>query len=310
MSPLRHFRLLLPGTDLYRRRVCGFLPKSNTGPTPEHCNATTARLMVASVQEGPPIQLHLEAQIGVDAGIASIAVASAVSSAVTTAMPMDAGGTQAPVPLTVTKLDHFSHSRIIFAITDTNGNTANKEPIFTVLKVNTGTWAKQTFFDLTPEQGHLMLTNNNPGLDKLQVWVNSKLQSTVSLTPNQILNLDVTAAMTEAENTISLVGFGDLSRRAHIIITDTTPGDYPVTPLVADFCPFDNPIWGPLAEYIESNFALQVADSTTQAIHLNLSAALGSGIGSDASSSQSASMVSCWSFRGLTRNRVPTAPPA
>ena len=236
-----------------------------------------------SSRAGPPIQLHIEAQIGTGTGITNIAIAKAVSSVVATAMPMAAGGTQNPVPLTVTKLDHFDHARIVLAITDTNGNTANKEPIFTVLKLNTGTWARQTFVDLPPAQGHLMLTNHNPGLHTLQVWVNSKLQNTVSLTHNESLNLDVTGAMSKAENTISLVGFGSLSSRAHIVITDTAPGDYPVTTEMGEFCPDRNPIWGPLADYAEDNTSLQAASSTTQIIHLNLSDALTSEIGTNPS---------------------------
>ncbi len=121
------------------------------------------------------------------------------------------------------------------------------------------------------DQGQLRLANQDPGLNSLQVWVNSQLQTTVSLTPSEYLNLDVTAAMTEAENTISFVGFGELGRKTRIIITDSAPGDYPVTTKVAEFSPDQNPIWGPLAEYVEDNTGLQVADSTTHTVHLNLS---------------------------------------
>ena len=130
-------------------------------PRLDHCNAMTTRLMITEVEQAPPIQLHIEAQIGVGAGIANIAIATAVSCS--SALPMAAGGTQAPVPLTVTKLAHFDPARIVLAITDTNGNTANKEAIFTVLKVNTGTWAKQTFVGPLPTQGQLKLANQDPG---------------------------------------------------------------------------------------------------------------------------------------------------
>ena len=128
-----------------------------------------------------------------------------------------------------------------------------------------------------------MLSNHDPGLHTLEVWVNSKLQSTVSLTPSETLNLDVTAAMTWPENTISLVGFGELASRAHIIITDSTPGDYPVTPEVETLTPTRIQSGAHSRKRSKTTPASRHASSATHTIQLNLSDALASGISSDPS---------------------------
>lgn len=69
----------------------------------------------------------------------------------------------------------------------------------------------------------MTVTNNNPGLERLHVWINSKHFTTLNLRDNETRSLDLVAAMTEKANTISLVGAGELGASASVAVVDTPP---------------------------------------------------------------------------------------
>ena len=170
--------------------------KGHCCPTGQFWNGTmckkpnTAKAVVAAVQPGPPMQLALTAQDSTY-GIAKISVGEAVNCNITPAIPMAAGGTTSAIALTATKIHHCKPARITLALTDPSGDIENKHILFSVLKLSTGKWVRQTFSDLLQEQAHLTLTNGSFGFTILQVWVNSTLQHTLSLTNNQTLTLDL-----------------------------------------------------------------------------------------------------------------------
>jgi hypothetical protein len=223
------------------------------------------------------MQLALTAQNNTY-GIAKISVGEAVNCNITPAIPMAAGGTTSAIALTATKIHHCQPARITLALTDPYGEIENKHILFTVLKLSTGKWVRQTFSDLLQDQAHLTLTNGSFGFTTLQVWVNSTLQHTLSLTNNQTRNLDLFYEMTESENTISLVGFGEPAASANIMLMDEAPDpDSKLgTESTEDFTPGMN-IWGPLAEVMEDNSHLQLASVSAQTLQLNLNDSLTGG---------------------------------
>jgi len=241
------------------------------------CKSNTASVVVAAVQPGPPMRLALTAQDSTY-GIANISVSEAVNCNITPTLPMTAGGTTSAIALAATKVSHYKPARITLAVTDPYGDIENKHILFTVLKLSTGSWVKQTFSDLLPGQAHLTLTNGSFGFTKLEVWVNSKLQRTLGLTNNQTLTLDLYAEMTESKNTISLVGFGKTSASANIMLMDEAPDPNSKlgTESTDEFTPGMN-IWGPLAEVVEDNSDLQLASVSTQTIQLTLDDSLSGG---------------------------------
>ena len=254
-------------------------PRCSSGhccPTGQFWNRTrcktpnTARMVVAAVQPGPPMQLALTAQ-NKTYGIAKISVDEAVNCNITPAIPLAAGGTTSAIALTAIKIHHCQPARITLALTDPYGEIENKHILFTVLKLSTGKWVRQTFSDLLQEQAHLTLTNGSFGFTTMQVWVNSTLQHTLSLANNQTLTLDMYYEMTESVNTISLVGFGEPAASANVMLMDEAPDpDSKLgTESTEEFTPGVN-IWGPLAEVMEDNSNLQLASISTQTIQLNL----------------------------------------
>jgi len=237
----------------------------------------TTKVVVASVPPGPPMQLALTAQDSTY-GIANISVDEAVNCKITPALPMTPGGTTSAIALAATKVSHYKPARITLSVTNPYGEIENKHILFTVLKLSTGSWVRQTFSNLLPGQAHLTLTNGSFGFTTLEVWVNSKLQKTLGLSNNQTLTLDLYAEMTENKNTISLVGFGKPSASANIMLMDEAPdpGSKLGTESTDEFTPGMN-IWGPLAEVVEDNSDLQLASVSTQTIQLNLDDSLSGG---------------------------------
>ena len=130
------------------------------------------------------------------------------------------------------------------------------------------------------------MTNGDPGLKRLHIEVNGKRFTALSLSDNETRSLDVAAAMTEAANTISLTGTGELGASAAVVIGDIPPaptannGGMAAITLAQAQGPAhrQNAIWGPLAEATEENSHLHAATVASQTVLVNFNGALKSGV--------------------------------
>jgi hypothetical protein len=250
-------------------------------------NCATTVASVLALLAGPPTQLEITVQ-NATYGISEIAIATAVNCTVAPAMPLAAGGTHSSIVVTATKTDQSKVAQIALAISaPTDACTCIKDPIFTVLKLATGRWARQTFANIAQSDQFLTVTNADPGLERLEIWVNSKLNRTLSLKEDETSNLDLAAAMTETENTISFVGYGELGASANIMVVDTASATESNSGGRAvreqGLVHRHSPIWGPLAEETEENSHLHAADVMSQTVRLNFNGPLNSATAADPS---------------------------
>jgi len=238
----------------------------------DKCMDNTAQLTVSAVQPGPPMHLKLTVQDKVN-GISSLYISQAVNCKVTPTMPMAVGATTNPIAFAATKISHCKQAMIVLGVTDQHGeDEVPKHIILSVLKLNTGTSVSQTFSELGHSTAHLYVTNSSFGFTTLEVFVNGALHNTLSLTNNETTYLDLYSVLTSrSDNTISLVGLGQLGASANVMVTDEPldPNSTPATASMGEIPPGRN-VWGPLAEEIEDNTGSHVSHVATQTIWLNL----------------------------------------
>ena len=203
-------------------------------------------------------------------------------------MPVTADAIKTPVMRTATKTDQTKPAQFVFSVCTPDGCCCDLDPIFTVLKLSTGRWARQTFADISSADHFLTVTNGSPGLSRLHIWINSKQVATLRLRDNETQDLDLAPVMTEKANTISLVGAGELGASAAVTIVDTPPA--PKTPASRGKAamaaaqavealksnPRHSPVWGPLAEETEENSDLHVANVSRQTVQVVFGGALSS----------------------------------
>ncbi len=255
---------------------------SNGVLTGECCRV---RARVSAIRSGPPAQADATIQNEVE-GIDTITVAKAVNCTVAN-MPMNAGGTKSPVVCTATKIDQTKPAQFVFVVCTPGPNVCccPVDPIFTVLKLSTGRWVRQTFADVPRAEHFVTVTNGMPGLNRLHIWVNGQHAATLRLRDNETQNVDLAAVMTRQNNTISLVGTGEVPASAAVNIVDTPPAPAPASRALAAMAaaqavealmsnPRHNPIWGPLAEQTEENSERHAADVSRQTVQVVFSGAL------------------------------------
>jgi hypothetical protein len=260
------------GTDVCQSGTCV--------PMCSPCSSTNAT--VKALLAGPPTQLQMAVQ-NATYGIAKITVATATNCTVAPFMPMATGGTKNPIGVTATKTDQTQVARIVLGVfaPEDSCPMCPMDPIFTVLKLATGQWVRQTFANIAQTDRFLTVTNGDPGMERLEIWINSRLYRTVALKENETSSLDLAAAMTETENSISFVGYGELGASANIMVVDTAPAtdaNSGSAPAVQEqgLVHRHSPIWGPLAEETEENSDLHTADAMSQTVRLNFNGALNS----------------------------------
>jgi YVTN family beta-propeller protein len=243
---------------------------------------TTGRFFVAS---GPPLQADVTIQNKVD-GISSISTVKLVNCTVTPALPENfSPPNKSTIPVTFTKIDQTKAAQFAVSACPPVGACCPIDPIFTVLKLTTGRWVRQTFAGVPKAEHFIAVTNGDPGLNRLHIKVNGKQFTTLTLSDNETRSLDVAAAMTEAANTITLFGAGELGASAAVVIGDIPPaavandGGMGAMALAQAQGPArrQNAIWGPLAEATEENSRLQVANAASQTVLVNFNGALKSG---------------------------------
>ena len=241
---------------------------------------TTGRFFVVS---GPPAQADVTIQNKVD-GISSISLTTAVNCTVTPPLPETFNPpNKTPIPLTVTKTDQTKVAQFGFSACPPVGLCCPIDPIFTVLELTTGRWVRQTFAGVPKAEHFIAVTNGDPGLNRLHIKVNGEDFTTLSLRDNETRNLDVAAAMTEAANTITLLGAGELGASAAVVIGDIPPaavannGGMGAMAQAQGPAHRQNAIWGPLAEETEENSHLHAANAASQTVLVNFNGALKSG---------------------------------
>jgi hypothetical protein len=236
---------------------------------------------INKIRIGPPAQADVVIQNAVD-GISSISLAKAVNSTVAGLPKFFSPPNKSPILLTATKIDQTKPAQFAFSVCTPDECCCELDPIFTVLKLSTGRWVRQTFADVPKAEHFLTVTDGNPGLARLHIWVNSKHAATLRLKDNETQNIDLAAVMTEQKNTISLVGMGELGASAAVNIVDSPPAAAAKQGIAAAAAqalssgPRQNAVWGPLADETEENSDLQAADVSRQTIQLVFSAALSS----------------------------------
>ncbi len=152
-------------------------------------------------------------------GMASIVVLKT-----TNAVTVVAGfipGTNQPVIITSTKINPGQGSTVALRITDVAGNVTIADPVLTLLALTDGTQVKQTFKGIPVGEHFISVSNSKAGLKRMQVLVNGAQFTLKNLKRNEIRTLDVSSAMTQNANKITLIGFGASGASAFVIIGDS-----------------------------------------------------------------------------------------
>jgi len=236
------------------------------------CLDTTVQIVL--FEPGPPATLEVAIQNAV-LGLDSITINS-LSNCTLTGVPVTVSPpVTTPFFITATKIDQTQPARFELSACSSDG-CCPEDPIFTVLKLSTGRWVRQTFADVPSAERFLTVTNGSPGLSRLHIWVNSKHYATLPLRDIETRSLDLAAAMTQTNNTISLVGTGELGASAAVNIVKTPPphGGATAASQALSSGPRHNPIWGPMAEASEENSDLLAANVSSQTVQIVFSDAL------------------------------------
>jgi hypothetical protein len=263
---------------------CCCCPGEFCAPPHGHCCPNVNPNLHASlspVRPGPPAQVDTTLRNAID-GICEVVLTKAVNCKVP-GLPIDSlPAITTPIKLTATKIDQTKPARFEFSVCmcgPGGGCCYTVDPIFTVLKLSTGHWVRQTFADVPAAEHFVTVANGSPGLNRLHIWVNSRHFATLPLRDNESQSLNLAAAMTAQYNAISLAGAGELGASAEVNIADTssattTSGGRMAAPQALGTDPRRNAIWGPLAEETEENSHLHAANAASQTVQLNFNGAV------------------------------------
>lgn len=134
--------------------------------------------------------------------------------------PLYIDGTHSPVVITATKLDQLRRSQIELKVVDLCRNSVRCDPIITLQVRENGKPVSETFIDIPREESRIYIENGSPGLNHLEVIVNGTKFKLDRLTDGASRALDVSSAMLEGGNLITLRAYGKPGGSAAVMISN------------------------------------------------------------------------------------------
>lgn len=178
---------------------------------------TTPPTCPLTVNPGPPTQVSVTVS-DADSGLAEILVT--ISENADTVVPPFTVGTTDPVVVTATKIDQSQRARVEMRVTDVAGNVAICDPILTLVVRDGNTTALDTHNDVPRAEDKVTITNGAPGLKNLEINVNGQKFKVTGLADGEERTLDISSAMHDGDNSVSLKGHGPKGSSAQVMIWD------------------------------------------------------------------------------------------
>ncbi|MEA2693419.1 MAG: hypothetical protein QOJ16_2806 [Acidobacteriota bacterium] len=167
---------------------------------------------------GPPAQVEVTLR-DTGSGLARIDVTESENA--TESVPAFSVGTTDPVLVTATKIDPTQGSEISITATDVAGNAIICDPIVALVVRNAGKPESETLTGIPASQRFVTVANGTPGLQHLDVIVNSIRFRVAGLADGAQRTLDVSAAMVPGNNTVTLEAFGKPGGSAAVFLADS-----------------------------------------------------------------------------------------
>ena len=139
------------------------------------------------------------------------------------------------VVLTATKLTSGVPAAVNVLALDTCGRGKSFDPVVTTLEVTSGNRVQQRFAGILSAERYLQVINGTPGLQWLEVNLNSHVFRLDPLAAGQSVAADLAPAMNEGDaNVVVLTGYGDIGASALVLITDQPAGNLVQLPVVVE----------------------------------------------------------------------------
>jgi N-acetylneuraminic acid mutarotase len=186
-----------------------FTPASPNAPA---CNLT-------SLLAGPPKQMRITVQDTGD-GLRSIVPITAVN--VELVVPAFSVGFRSPIIVTATKIDQTKSSQVALRVMDVGGNVTECDPILTEVGTDgrSGAPRSETFRHVARADSLVTVMNGTPGVERLKLVVNGSMFEMRGLADSETRQLEVSAAMRDGNNRLTLTAHGKTRGTATVLIAD------------------------------------------------------------------------------------------
>lgn len=195
-----------------------------TGGRQQTCNPPPG-FQIVSYRTAPPVQIEVAVRDYTGVGLSSISIVQSVN-AIINIPALPPGTTYAHV--TATRIDQTKPAQMILRACIPCGESGacceDGDPVLTQLRVSAGKErVRESFTEIPLAEHFVTIQNGYPGLRKFNVFVNGQRAAYLRIGPKEAQTIDIAAAMTEAQNTITLVGQGRPGASALVLISDV-PG--------------------------------------------------------------------------------------
>jgi hypothetical protein len=153
-----------------------------------------------------------------DSGLATINITAAQNA--TVSVPSFTTGTKDPVVITATKIDQTQSSTIVVQSIDRCGNVSENDPTMVEVVREAGKPVSQTFVEIPKAENRVDVFNGDPGVTNLSINVNGKTFELAGLRQNERRTLNVSSAMRNGSNTVTITARGAPGGAALVLISD------------------------------------------------------------------------------------------
>lgn len=220
---------LLTGSTLFLRESNAYVVQVITQSVAHTIQGDTTKPCCTNppvIIPGPPKQLQMTVQDG-GSGLGSVVVTQSLNA--TTVVPPFGLGTTTPLVVVATKIDQSQSSQVQMTITDEAGNVTVCDPEFLHLEVPQTPGRGRAIAQVTRKirgsyqvarsESQLLIQNDkNVGLSVISITINGKFFGAVQLVDGEYKAINLSAGLTQEENTIVLVGDGRPGSSADIVI--------------------------------------------------------------------------------------------
>ena len=194
------------------------------------CTLSAPVINLLGTTIGPPKQVLFSVQAA--GGLKKVVVNTPPTSNVTVVVAPFVLGTTGLVNVTATKINQTQTSVVELTVTDQCGKTTVFDPVFATITIPTSK-SKTTDFDfkhskrrevtlfsgISSTEGVVLLRNSTPGVDSLVITVNHS-QFRTRLSDGEIKKLDISSALVEGNNRVSVAAFGKPNSSVDLTISD------------------------------------------------------------------------------------------
>jgi hypothetical protein len=188
-----------------------------TPPTPVRL-PTTCQLTLAGKDRGGHAFIRVATR-EITSGLQSIKVVQATNA--TVAVPRFPPATRDPAIVTATKIDASQPSTLKLSVTSGAGTTLTCDPVMTTLVDQKHGNGVQVFTGLAQNESHVLLQNDTPGVQRVDLHVNGRHFRLDHLRDGEERTLDVSSAMQPGgHNTVLVRTRGPRDGSAMLVISD------------------------------------------------------------------------------------------